>query len=648
MDLSEEEFTWKQFNQLRRPDDVDEITENMRKEWVSGTAVKHYLLKDPCLDWIKNHFFSNFYKNNDLPEHLIELEIKAKKQEVTKEKEKFSALFTLGNKFEDHIIRELQREYPLDVVIITDDSRNVTFANFEKTISAMKEGVPIIAQAVLYNHQNRTRGTADLIVRSDYLNKIFDSAILSQADSNIKAPHLPGNYHYRVIDIKWTTLHLCADGRTIRNSNRFPAYKGQLAIYNAAIGLIQGYTAPQAYIMGKSWKYIKSNVVYEGSSCYDLLAVIDYDGWDCKYLKLTSDAIKWVRNVRYNGHKWKMNPPSIPELYPNMCNRFDTPYHGVKQKISNEIDEITQIWMVGPKHRQNAHNKGIYKWTDPKCCPETLGIKGKKVKPLVEEIIRMNRDKSVANIEPAQILNNYNSWQNHHPLEFFIDFESLNECFYDQNISLRNSFKPTGVLFMLGIGYVENGEWQYKTFSMNKYNPLEERRIVSEFFDFIDQRVEQYNESHEGVNQKANLYYWGHAETSLLKRANERHGWIWNGFLRKYIWTDFLKVFKDEPVLIKGCKKFGLKEIGKKLFGMGLIHTKWETHGPSDGLTAMIQAAEYYRFINSISVTPKLNDPIYDEYNRQKTRFDMVTFYNEVDCKVVYEIIDYLRRNHTI
>jgi hypothetical protein len=39
--------------------------------------------------------------------------------------------------------------------------------------------------------------------------------------------------------------------------------------------------------------------------------------------------------------------PSVPELYPNMCNKLDD--HTIKRKLANELSELTEIWMVGPK-----------------------------------------------------------------------------------------------------------------------------------------------------------------------------------------------------------------------------------------------------------------------------------------------------------
>ena len=120
-----------------------------------------------------------------------------------------------------------------------------------------------------------------IIIRKIYAN----NAILSECEETLKAPHLNGEYHYRVIDIKCTTLNLCSNGELLRNSDRIPAYKGQLAIYNAALGELQGYIPSRAYILGKAWKYVTCGMMYRGNNCFDLLGHVDFEGFDNNYIQ---------------------------------------------------------------------------------------------------------------------------------------------------------------------------------------------------------------------------------------------------------------------------------------------------------------------------------------------------------------------------
>ena len=104
----------------------------------------------------------------------------------------------------------------------------------------MKNGIPIIYQGVLQDRQNKIFGIADILIRSDFINKFIPNSIPVELE-NIKSPLLGNDitYHYYVIDIKFSTLHLDKDGEFLLNSNEFPAYKSQVCMYNIALGKMQ-------------------------------------------------------------------------------------------------------------------------------------------------------------------------------------------------------------------------------------------------------------------------------------------------------------------------------------------------------------------------------------------------------------------------
>jgi uncharacterized pyridoxamine 5'-phosphate oxidase family protein len=66
-----------------------------------------------------------------------------------------------------------------------------------------------------------------------------------------------------------------------------------------------------------------------------------------------------------------------------------------------------------------------------------------------------------------------------------------------------------------------------------------------------------------------------------------------------------------------------------------MIETEWDTASTvSDGLNAMIMAGRYY--IKKRQQTLTEND---------KKIFQDIIKYNEIDCKVMLDIVDYLRKN---
>lgn len=646
-----EHFSWDNFNVYESANEITNISNNDKRDWVSATGVKNYLMREPLIDWFDLHYLDKGYNENlslhqpNIPNvsqkinlFLIEKNKKEKENNINDEINKQHTLFEMGIKFEEEVIKYLKNKYCGNVkTVVTANSSNEHLD--ELTLKYMMDGVPIIEQAAMCNLRNKTYGIADILIRSDWINRLFEHPILSEEEEHIKANNLNGNYHYRVIDIKWTTMYLCSNGKTLRNSHRFPAYKGQLAIYNAALGNMQGYTPDEAYILSKSWNLCGGQ--NEGFNCFSRLGHIDFMNFDNKYIRETHNAIKWIRDVRYNGYKWTCNTPSVPELYPNMCNRYDAPYHKIKKDLADKLKEITQIWMVGVKHRKIAHNNNIYSWDDPKCNSKTMGINGKKIGPTIDKIIQINRHPHKL-IEPPIIKNNIYDWKRKSELDFYVDFESVNGCLYNKDINLTNSKADSQLLFMIGVGYEENNKWVYKSFITTAINRDEEYRIMNEFINFIDNKIEMYvnNNNIKHANKcYPRFFHWSPAEKTIIGLLNKRHNNQFYNWQNKIIWIDVCKIFVDEPIVIKGAKKFNLKDIAKTMVSHGMITSEWNFNGPENGLDAMFEAIDYYKFMEN----PNKN---MNDYNKNIKSMTSITNYNEIDCKVVYEIVNYLRNNH--
>jgi len=167
-------------------------------EWVSATRTRNHVLGDPLLDWLDLHGASKgFERDDELPGYDPRTDFTA-------------FIFAQGRRFEDAVVAHLRTLQP--VVTISngpDDVRDLGRA--EQTFEAMSDGAPLIHQGVLRDPQHLTFGAPDLLVRSDILARLFPDAIpLAEVDR--AAPDLGGTWHYRVVDIKFTTLHLLAGG----------------------------------------------------------------------------------------------------------------------------------------------------------------------------------------------------------------------------------------------------------------------------------------------------------------------------------------------------------------------------------------------------------------------------------------------------
>ena len=631
-------------------------------EWVSATSIKNHLLNDPFLDWCELHYENTDNgrnpkaDKNDIIYNSSSKKSKSRpKPKISKGKDQFDpavkVLLEKGNKFEEKIVNFLKQEYPDKVRTVANSPGDIWDPEkMRLTEYYMQKGIPIIDQAILHNPLNKTYGVADLLVRSDWINKIFNTRPLDDKYIHLKAPNLKGKYHYVVIDIKWTTLPLRSDGVHVLTSKRFPAYKGQLLVYNIALGLLQGYTPPKAYLLGKGWNYTSCRVEYKGYNSLDRLAEVDYDMIDREYFDKTKKAVDWVREVRLDGDNWACLPkPTRTELYPNMKNEFDAPWHGVKNSVATSLKDLTQLWYCGNKNRKIGHSNEIMSWGDKNCTPTSLGINGKKRAPVLEQIIKINQlDKNnKIKLLPKKLTKNMSNWYNKEAPEFFVDFEIIHDLFYSTKIDIKDTKEMTGILFMIGIGYEKKGKWKFKNYHMKTYSLKEEIKIINKFILLVSKKLELFkkkNKIPEDEIVKPKLYHWGNAEVSQFKRCNSRHGNKWDKWMSSVQWIDMNVVFKEEPIVVKGAMSFGLKDISKNMFRNGLIKCNWKDEGPNAGLGAMMSAIKYYKFIDEYNAVSKKDKIKYGmKIEKYKKEYNDLIDYNEIDCKALWEILVHLR-----
>tara|TARA_B100000401_G_scaffold410587_1_gene328764 strand:+ start:551 stop:2365 length:1815 start_codon:yes stop_codon:yes gene_type:complete len=588
----------------KKPRLVAAISNNFNKRnipWISATKTYNYMVKDSIVDWFKlcgkkERSFSNDFEYTH---------------------ESFSNfLMKKGVEFEKEIIKFLNSKHK---VITVSEYYNVD--KVEETIRHMKDGIPIIHSAPIYNKRNNTFGIIDLLVRSDYFEEMFNISPITNDEKSIPAPKLQTPFHYRVVDIKYSSLHLSANGTNILNQGKIPAYKAQLCIYNDALTNIQGYDSQKAYLLGRRCNYTSKGDSFFNNSCLDRLGVIDFNDFDKSYVDTTKDAIKWYRNVLKYGIKWDVLNPTNLNMYPNMCVDSGI-WNNKKEKLANELGDITMLWQCGVKHRQKAFEHGVKSWRDTRCNSEVLGL-GKKYGRIVDNIIKINRD-SHELISPKKIDNHDFDWSTFSENDLFVDFETFNDvCKPLTTIPIQDRFE---IIYMIGVGYVKDNKWVYKSFTCKSPSYEEEYNVIDDFMKFVN-----------SYSKNPRIIYW-HAEKSFWKRAVEKQLSV-NSENRRNIlsnwklddWFDLCQFFRENSIVIKGCFGFGLKPISQKMREYGMINTYMESEC-KNGMMAMVKA---WRCYNTSS--DPVNAPIMRDIMK----------YNEFDCKVLWDILTYLRKNHS-
>lgn len=201
------------------------------EEWVSASATRNYLLNDPLLDWLNYHHTTLATRNPGFSAKIIKS--LASKKEPTNFTE---FIMAQGKIFEGKVVEALNEKFSSlstptrqRSIDIGGDHTNVrTQEKVDATFDAMLAGCPIIYNAVLHSVEDQTYGIPDILVRSDWLSKLVTITPIFFEDETTPAPNLPGaRYHYRVIDIKYSTLHLCADATGLLNGDRSPRTKAR-------------------------------------------------------------------------------------------------------------------------------------------------------------------------------------------------------------------------------------------------------------------------------------------------------------------------------------------------------------------------------------------------------------------------------------
>jgi hypothetical protein len=432
-----------------------------------------------------------------------------------------------------------------------------------------------------------------------------------------------------------------------------------------ALREIQGYNPSKAYILGRKWHYKKNSVIHSGDGWFDRVGHIDFKKSDRHIRKETRDALAWIHKVRLYGHTFTVNPPSCPEMYPNMCNGLDGPWRRVKAKIATEIFEITSLWQCGVKNRKVAHAKGVFNWNDPRCLAETFGVRGDKVTSTLQQILDCNQnpeiDISGGEIDKETTLNTEDREEIRNDIEIiiphkiqgnllrqwhgpknlyknknipiFVDFETT------QNLSLDASLTGPSNIFMVGIVYrdISTQEYLYKCFHANDLSQQEEQRIFLEFHEFVWKFVKKKKKKRKLI--LPDLICWSPAERTFYNAAFRKHGnkVLEAGYSKIENWCDMLKVFRDEPITIRGSLNFSLKSIAKAFHKHGFIKTIWDESDCMDGMSAMVLALKCYK---SVSKGERLLGPSKDIMVLPTMK--MIREYNEVDCRVLQEIMTYL------
>jgi predicted RecB family nuclease len=219
-------------------------------------------------------------------------------------------------------------------------------------------------------------------------------------------------------------------------------------------------------------------------------------------------------------------------------------------------------------------------------------------------------------------------WRQRAEVEAFVDFEFLPDL--DDDFATFPRKGGQSVIFQIGCGTYRGAEWRFRQFTADELSLPAEARMIDDWLAHLQALAA---EAGRDVGA-ARLVHWSPAETSNFERAYDnartRHpdrDWP------VLSWFDLLReVVQAEPLFVRGAFSFSLKPIARSLHALGHIQTHWG-EGLADGAGAMAgawnAAIEAKRKGVTLGETEVMGE---------------IARYNEVDCRVMAEILDYLRR----
>ena len=572
------------------------ITHNWSK-WIAASEIYNCLSGNELIDWLNLYGEKNGFK-----------------KDIIDNKYNFNNYIkNKGIEFEENILKNLERKFGKDIIRIANSYEGYSIEKYKKTKEAMKSGIPIIYCGILHNKINKTFGIPNLIVRSDYINKIISNDIYPPTEV-IKPSIFSDKWHYVIVEIKYHTLNLHTNryldipenliqNNTIKNNESIINYKGQIYIYNKALEEIQKYKPLASFILGRTVKKNKDKF-----NCFYMLGSIDYKKFDKNIGQKVRKALKLYKKI-------KSSKLGINDISVNMKSKnFDCWKTAIKT-IAKKRKDISLVWNLSKKDCEQLRNKGINQYNNINL---NLLDKSPKIINIMSKIIQQNTSKSnkfyPRKYNKNQLPDNLKIKKYKH--ELFIDFETVNSL----DVQINNELLETdsSLIYMIGIIVkTHKGKCKYINLTVNRLTYNEEKIILLE----LDEILHKYRNSI--------VYHWSNAEVHLLENACKRHNLDIK--MNNY---DLLKLYKEIPITIKGCFSFGLKDVSKALYRNRFIKTQYED-STLNGLDAMLVA-----FIAEKECSKNKIENISD-MNKMK---DIIK-YNFVDCKLLLDLLNFVRNN---
>lgn len=589
--------------------------------WVPFTSIRHTMMKDSFLDLVEHRVQKSVL---DPPFKSIQYQLDPASRFVSVVNERSKA-------FLESILDIWKSDDSLSVIQIWDSDKEYVISNtcpfYKSTRKAMDQGYDIIYNAVLHNKTNYTYGVVDVLIRAESLTTVFPGDGFTRLSS-----YHPVQNEYVVCMVRDVKLPLCKNGVNVKNTPGMNVVKGVSYLMNQALGVTQGRTPPESYILGNRYEYTTKGCIVKGNSCFDRIGVFDFTYKDLCVSDTTARGLSFIRCIQNTPlHKDNRNQSKVCleyDCHPNMCNTSDYPYSMAKQMFADTHGEITSVWQCTEQNRKHAMELGIRSWKDPGCTVDTLGVTSEYYRARIKEILDINRQTEdsircvggdIRTCSDTKRLFNFGDTAHKEQRMYYIDFETV--TIHSRTVCRDNILtNQTTYIAMIGCGWEnqKTKKWEFCCFVVDSLTMRGESRMIQQFYE----HVMPVNSGPDPV-----LVHWGHAERSILNNAIARHSVPKWGDMVPFL-VDLCNYFKKHIIVVRGSLTYGLKHIAKALYKTNRIKTTWPKSDCGSGMDAMIQLLDIHKDVTEHGGC----------FSAHKTIHDIVK-YNEIDCRVLYDIM---------
>lgn len=432
-------------------------------------------------------------------------------------------------------------------------------------------------------------------------------------------PYINDTYVYANID-------LLVSGKLIgKNENCF--YPLFICTYFNKINIEKYVNIDMYKSLGKEYVRIINKNHYNNQFKLDHYIICPFYRWNGNenllYFKVNKDIMNndklssWLFNIIRNIKIYDLENINVVKPF------FSK--NKVMSKFEKEVlikrGDIQLINGIGKVTAKKLYDKGIFSWKNKNFLP-TLKVlfnnnnKYKHIKRMVKfsntkcDNIFKYKENNIKSIK--KILNDVK-------IDFFVDYETFGKMKCQGGINM---------CYLIGMYVVIYNN--KKVINTNFHYFMAEKKCLSEEYNIVHQWkycMEKYKKVYN-ITENINIYHWGHMERSYINKINNRHD---NHFLdlvdnSKYNYIDLCELLKVNKFIFKDLFiGYSIKDVSNYLYKKKLISMNYDTSECKNGYDSFALGIDYY--------------------NQDFTKRQILIDYNKIDCMVIFEILNYLRKN---